>query len=60
MTDRNSAPPVAPAAVAQLEISSSGSVPAAAAAAAAEGGADMPARQAGVGRVKTENSAREI
>lgn len=39
--DRSSAPPVAPAVVAQLEITSSGSVTAAAAA-AAEGGADMP------------------
>lgn len=59
MTDRNSAPPVAPAVVAQLEITSSGSVTAAAAA-AAEGGADTPARQVGVGRVKIQSSLREI
>lgn len=46
--DRSSAPPVAPAVVAQLEITSSGSVTAAAAAAAAaEGGADMPTREVG-------------
>lgn len=44
--DRSSAPPVAPAVVAQLEITSSGSVTAAAAA-AAEGGADMPTREVG-------------
>lgn len=43
MIDKNSATPVAPAVVAQLEITSSGSVTAAAAA-AAEGGADMPTR----------------
>lgn len=43
MTDKNSATPVAPAVVAQLEIASSGSVTVAAAV-AAEGGADMPAR----------------
>lgn len=41
--DKNSATPVAPAVVSQLEITSSGSVTAAAAAAAA-GGADMPTK----------------
>lgn len=43
MTDKTSVTPVAPAVVAQLEITSSGSVRAVAAA-AAEGGADMPTR----------------
>lgn len=44
MIEKNSVTPVAPAVVAQLEITSSGSVTAAAVAAAAGGGADMPTR----------------
>lgn len=43
MIDKNSAKPVAPVVVAQLEITSSGSVTVAVAA-AAEGGADTPTR----------------
>jgi len=43
MIDKTNATPVAPAVVAQLEITSSGSVTVAAAAAAG-GGADMPTR----------------
>lgn len=51
--------PVAPAVVAQLEITFSGSVTAVAAAAAARG-ADKPTKYVGVGRVKIQSSSSEI